>query len=379
MVNTINEYNPDYIIHPGEYILELIEAIGISQTEFATRIDITPKHLSNIINGKAGITANTAKSLQIAYNYDPQYWLSLQSGYDIAVAEREKNEEYKNNENENKKWLEHFDYKEIVKLGFIEEIYDSSTDIGKINNLLSYFNFSDINGWNSMYVSSKMSSKSIACRIIGASETKFGNTAAWIRYGQIKANEISINFPPYDKNKFKENLLKIREMTKNLPEDFSNKMESLCKEAGVFLLFVKEIPGAGMCGAAFWENNRSIPCIQMSLRYKKNDHFWFTFFHEAGHILNEHKKDICLDYHDLNSGEKDIEEKANTFASNVLIHPSKYKEFINETNRFSKDSIIQFANSIGVHPGIVVGRLQHDGKLKFSFCKDLKHSIVWAN
>jgi len=98
-----NSYNPDYIVRAGEYVLELIETLGISQAEFAARIGITPKHLSNIINGKAGITAETAKSLQTAYNYDPKYWLSLQSGYDIAAAEREKKQ--KERTGRKNKWL----------------------------------------------------------------------------------------------------------------------------------------------------------------------------------------------------------------------------------------------------------------------------------
>jgi Zn-dependent peptidase ImmA (M78 family) len=123
--------------------------------------------------------------------------------------------------------------------------------------------------------------------------------------------------------------------------------------------------------------------IQLNLRYKTDDHLWFTFFHEAGHILKHDKRLTFIEELQpaatpwgRSSGE--LEEEANKFATNFLI-PSESYYRLTRKRTLSKEAILRFADEAGIAPGIVVGRLQHDGRLPYSHCNDLKRKFEWVN
>jgi len=370
MMNNEYRYQPSYSIHPGEFVEELIETVGMKQSELAIRLGITTKHLSNVINGKAAVTVDLAYALERVFMTHPaKYWMALQTNYDLI--EKHNQIEQEHSEEQNKEWFEQFDYANLVKLGFVKEKDTRKTLSAKISNLLDFFGCADIDSWNNLYCGDLPA----ACRIVGASTVKIGNTSAWIRAGQTIANNSIYDMPNYDKAKFKSNLLKIRELTIDTTNGFSKKMQELCEEAGVKLLFIHEIPKSGICGAAYWVNDNKIPCIQMSLRFKKNDHFWFTFFHEAAHILKEHKKMIYLDCDTVEKN--DIEAEADKISGDILIPPAAYKAFVAKRS-FYNDDIIRFAKLIKIHPGIVVGRLQHEGKIQWSWHNSLKATFAWA-
>ena len=148
-------------------------------------------------------------------------------------------------------------------------------------------------------------------------------------------------------------------------------MKSLCAEAGVALVFVPEIKGCPVSGLTRWLSPTKA-LIQMSLRHKTDDQFWFTFFHEAGHILHDGKKKIFIDD---NRPEDDREKKANRFAADFLIPPEATPELWTLTTR---TSVRDFAKRMGIAPGIVVGRLQHDRVIPFSHLNDLKTRFTWV-
>ncbi len=160
----------------------------------------------------------------------------------------------------------------------------------------------------------------------------------------------------------------IRGLTTEKPEKFVPAMQELCSVAGVAVVFVPALPKTGVSGATRWIN-KDKAIIQLSLRYKTDDHLWFTFFHEAGHILLHGKKELFLE--GANGLKKDKEEEANAFAEEELVPAKKLFKFIADKN-FSKTSIKSFSKSIGVSPGIVVGQLQHKEVLNIRFCNDLK-------
>lgn len=166
----------------------------------------------------------------------------------------------------------------------------------------------------------------------------------------------------------------IRQLTVKPPEVFQSKVIRLCAEAGVAVVFVPEIPQIRASGATWWMNP-SKAVIQLSLRYKSDDQLWFSFFHEAGHIILHGKKDIFIKGDNKDS---DKEKEADRFASDIFIPPKKYRQFI-QSGKCSKAAIQNFASEIGIAPGIVVGRLQHDRKIHHSFCNDLKKRFQWKN
>ena len=182
----------------------------------------------------------------------------------------------------------------------------------------------------------------------------------------------AITCQPYNPQKFRGVLQQVRALSTRPAEVFQPEMIRLCAEAGVAVVFVPEIPRAGVSGVTMWLS-KDKALIQLSLRYKNDASLWFTFFHEAGHVLLHGKKDVFIEGDDRTDDER--EREADRFAQDLLIP----RERVRELPRLkSKVAMKEFARSIGIAPGIVVGRLQHEGVLDPSFCNDLKRKLVWS-
>lgn len=237
--------------------------------------------------------------------------------------------------------------------------------VQQLQEVLNYFGVASPERWREMWLGAQ-----VAYRTSRAFESDPGAVSAWLRKGELVAREISCK--PYDEQKFKAALLTIRELTVQPPEMFQQEVVRLCADAGVAVAFVPELPKMRASGATWWLTSTKA-VVLLSLRYKSDDHLWFSFFHEAGHILLHGKKDVFIE----DDGTNEKEHEANRFASDFLIPSHRFKAFL-ASSRLSKDAISRFAAELGVAPGIVVGRLQHDGKLPPSHCNDLKARLRWA-
>lgn len=200
-----------------------------------------------------------------------------------------------------------------------------------------------------------------------------GSSSAWLRHGEIQAANVSANaHSPADVEKV---LVGARELTKEAcPSVFVPALQTSCAGAGVVVVFTPELKGCGVSGVTRWRSSGHA-LIQLSLRYKTDDHLWFTFFHEAGHVvLHPKKRTVFLDG-DGGSGSPD-EDDANRFATDHLLAPGAYAAFV-AAGSCTTDAIKKFAGKAGVSPGIVVGRLQHDRHLKFDMHEGLKARFAW--
>jgi len=194
---------------------------------------------------------------------------------------------------------------------------------------------------------------------------------AWLRQGEVEAGRLDCG--TFDREAFIGVLGRARRLTGELPQSFVPALQELCGPCGVAVVFVPELPGLRVWGATRWLSpTRAL--IQLSLRYKTDDHLWFTLFHEAGHILLHNKRDVFVE-----SGISDDEEEraADRFAANHLIPPSDFQRLRQEAP-FSEGAVREFAQELGIAPGIVVGRLQHDGLLSFTHLNRLKRHYEWA-
>ena len=189
-----------------------------------------------------------------------------------------------------------------------------------------------------------------------------GAITSWLRMGEREAEELEA--PKYNKIKFERALKQIRELTVLPPQEFEPQMRELCAGAGVKLVLVPAISRAHVSGVARWLNPHS-PLIQLSLYGKFNDRFWFTFFHEAAHIFLHagQKTDIFLDDFGEANHKSQQEDEANQWAREILISPAYNYELLN-LNR--EGEILEFATQLNIHPGIVVGRLQHEGLIGYA-------------
>ena len=351
-------FDPDYAVPPGRTLLETIETLGMDQRELATRTGLTPKHINQIIQGAVSITQESALRLERATGVPVRLWNNLEMNYREQLAKLEEREQLQ----ANLAWLKEIPVKELITRGKIEK---QSDPVLTFRSVLNFFGVANEEAWRSLWLS-----PSVAFRKSPAFSSKPSPMATWLRLGELEAQKIICK--PFDKAKFRAVLEEIRELTTESPETFVQKMQKLCAEAGVAVVLVPEIKGAPACGAAQWlTSDKAV--IQLSLRYKTNDQFWFSFFHEAGHILHDGKKDKFIDG-DHEKGES--EERADRFASIMLI-PAEHAGVL--ANQRSASKVMSFAKSIRIAPGIVVGRLQHDKVVGYHQLNALKIHFQWVD
>jgi HTH-type transcriptional regulator/antitoxin HigA len=171
------------------------------------------------------------------------------------------------------------------------------------------------------------------------------------------------------RSRFREALSEIRALTREAPEVFEPKMTALCADSGVALVIEPEIKGARVSGAARWLT-ASKALIQLSLRYSWEDQFWFSLFHEAGHVLRHSKKETFVH---VGAGSDELEDDANFFAQTFLI-PREHETHV---LGLELHQIPEFAAELGISPGIVVGRLQRERRT-FNWGNDLRRRFQFV-
>ncbi|MCF8186385.1 MAG: HigA family addiction module antidote protein [Sulfuritalea sp.] len=356
----VNEYLPDYAVAPGEVLSYELELRDMTQQELAKRTGLTPKHIISLVKAKSAITPETAIKLERALGMPADYWLNLESLYQEAAARINEEASLEHD----LVWLNRIQVNAMAKLGWIEKLSDPKAQLVSV---LRFFGIASVSQWDDMWPN-----LNVAYRQHNTHEVFAESISAWLRRGEIEAASIACQ--PYDKAAFRSALDEIRNLTTQPPEVFVPEMKRLCALAGVAVLFIPALPKSGVSGATRWLNsNKAI--IQLSLRYKTDDHLWFTFFHEAAHILLHGKKELFLE--GANGLDVEKENEANDFAASELIPRRAFDLFVKQ-KPISKQSIISFAESQGISAGIVVGQLQHNKHIHVSHCNDLKRRFEWA-
>lgn len=354
-----NQYAPDHVSPPGETLQEALQLRGMSQAELAYRTGRPKKTINEIVKGKAAITPETALQLELVLGIPASFWNSREQHYREALARFKELELLE----DQAAWLQQIPYRAMAKLGWIPEIRDKAKQLQKV---LMFFGVASPARWNELW-----QGRQAAFRRSRTFRSRPGAIAAWLRKGEIEAQVIES--VEYDARRFKEALGRVRVLTRNLPRNFFSLLVSECRAAGVVVVSVPELPGTRVWGATRWLTpTRAL--VQLSLRYKSDDHLWFTFFHEAGHILLHGKRDVFLEGEDREQVQKELE--ANTFAREWLIPEKEYRQFRRLGAR-SCAAASRFAYKLGIAPGIVVGRLQHDRVLAHTECNELKKRIDW--
>lgn len=354
-----NRYAPDYVSPPGETLEEIVQEKGITQAELADRMGRPKKTINEIIKGKAAITPETALQLELVLGVPASFWNKREQLYREYLARKSENQRLQ----EQIGWLKTIPYQQMAKRGWINSCQNK---VEQLREVLNFFSVTSPKQWEEIWGKNL----SVDFRKSQAFDSDHGAITAWLRRGELEAAEIDC--VEYNANQFKKTLDEIRALTIKSPETFQPEIRRLCANAGVAVVFIPEIPMMRVCGATLWLNPHKA-LIQLSLRYKTDDHFWFAFFHEAGHILLHGKRDVFLEIKDGEST-NNKEEEANNFAANLLISPAKWKQF-KESSYHTKEAIKKFAREIGIAPGIVVGRLQYEGKLPYSQYNDLKQRL----
>lgn len=357
-----NEYLPDVVSAPGETLEEILEERGMTQAALARRMDRPLKTINEIIRGKAAITPESALQLERVLGVSATFWNRRESLYREYLARCAEEDRLR----VAKDWLEQLPLRDMEKQGWVRKAFDTA---GQVREVLNFFGFASPQAWTEW-----SNGLQVAYRGSPAFASNPAAAAAWLRQGEIEAQSIACQ--PYDEKKFRAAIPWLRSLTLKDPQSFLPELMHGCASCGVAVVILPELPGTRLCGAARWlAPDKAL--VQLSLRHKTNDHLWFAFFHEIGHILLHGKRESFLDA-ERKHGRQYKEEQADRFASDVLIPPTEYQAFIDSYPRPDAAAIQRFAAEIGVAEGIVVGRLQHDGVLGWGTANHLKVHFRWV-
>ena len=268
-------YEPDYAVPPGETLQEIIDSLGMTQRQLAARTGLTVQTVVRIIKGEQPITYTTANLLELATGVPARLWNSLEAQYREHLAKLEERERMRADLD----WLDGIPVKELQARNLVGRHTDK---VLVLRDTLAFYGVGSVEAWQEIWEAPEVAARRSTCF-----ETCAGPAAAWIRQGELIAQRIPC--APYGRAGFMEALKSIRELTGERSAVFRPEMVRRCAAAGVAVVFVPEMKKVPWNGATKWLTSDKA-MILLSLRGKGEDRFWFSFFHEAGHVVRQHRK-----------------------------------------------------------------------------------------
>jgi HTH-type transcriptional regulator/antitoxin HigA len=348
-------------IPPGELLAEELEARGMSQRELAERTGRPEQAISGIINGRKSITHDTALELEKVLGVAADFWANLESSYQLTKARLREKDELETQDD----WLDFFPVKELQAREYLPKTSDKAEILA---GLLRFFGVASFPALRQHQVALLQH-----YRITPGSVVNEGALWAWLRIGDIEGQEIET--APYNEQQFIEVLREIRSLLGEHPTKSLPKVKELCASAGVAFVVVKQFPKSGANGVTRWLTPEKA-LVQLSTKRRWLDVFWFSFYHEAKHVIDRHKKRVLVNKLNVDPAEEDA---ADRFAEDMLIPRDQWQDFVNSGRYRSYQDVSLFAQSVGIHPCIVVGRLHNEGLVPSSHLNDLRPRLVWPD
>lgn len=361
-MNDDASFNPDWISPPGETIATIMEERSLTPADLAKCMKRQKNDIENLIHGRMAITNEFAQQLADTLGATTAFWTTRESQYQHDLARLVQ----ASGSPESATWLSDIPFNEMVKWGWI----DAATDrVSKVAACLRFFGVSTVKSWRDVYTEGLLR---VAFKTSPTFESDPGAVAAWLRKGEIEASKIECG--TWDPARFRKELPAIRDLTREKdPDVFIPKLIERCAVCGVAVVILRAPKKCRASGVSRFLTPMR-PLLMLSFRFLSDDHFWFAFFHEAGHLLLHAESSIFLEGEGrLTTAE---EEEANTFAANTLIPTKFHDELLNlPTNGVA---VMRFARRVGVSPGIVVGQMQHRGNLRRNQLNNLKRRYTWT-
>jgi len=332
----------NHVQHPGIQLKERLDEMGMAIKEFALRTGKPEKTIHAVLNGKSSITPEMANLFEQILHTKATYWLALQNEYDLFRISQQMEEKKTHYE----EWAKQFPYADMTKKGFVPKTRKIEE---KVDNLLQFFNMASIEGWKKLYFEQEIVAQ---FRVSLSHSPEPHALSAWLRKGEIQAK---VQFASdYDEVSLKNALSNFKKLMINEAHDFFPQLQHLCAQAGVKLIYTPGITKSSISGAARWIGEN--PVVQVSNRFKTYDKFWFTFFHELGHILLHGKREVFLEEVEYSDLDKQKEEEANLFAQKWLLPEDAYQQIVKEGVRNVRD-LEFYSRKYETHPSIIYGRL----------------------
>lgn len=355
-----NQYNSDIVFHPATTLNEKLEEMGMSRKEFALRTGKPEKTIIAVLKTDSSLTPEMAILFENVTQIPAKFWINKQARYNEYIARKKQNAVIK----DAKEWTKKFPYLEMSKYNWVpvtRKIHE------KTFNLLNYFGVASHKAWEKLYLETELK---VAAYTSLKQLHQPHAISAWLRNGESQAKQIIS--PKFNMRKLKNNLPTMRSLMIKQPTNFFGQLQQLCLQAGVVLLFTPKLPKVPLSGSTRWLNNT--PLIQLTARYKKNDSFWFTFFHELGHIILHGKKYISLENVDFAASNPKKEKEANKFAISQTFTDEQEKEVLKNKNIDEQD-IITYAKKFNTHPAMIIGRLQYRKYIPYSVGRQFMEQV----
>lgn len=336
---------------PGATIREQLEDRGMSQKEFASRMNMSEKHISKLVNGEVQLTTDVAIRLETVLGVPAQFWIRLEAVYREKLLKHEAEA----NLESNIEIARQFPYSEMAHYGWVPATRKASE---KAENLRRYFEVVDLKLLGDQQITK------IACRRLAVTKKSDLALMAWAQEAKLLARDIETE--PVNIKKLEAEIPAIREYTREVPSAFAEDLTARLAACGIALVYLPSLKGSFLHGATFTDGKKIVTGI--TARGADADRFWFSLFHEMAHII--------LGHINKTSGLTDEDEKAaDKWAGDVLIPANEYETF-KRRGEFYEKAILDFADEQSIAPGIVVGRLQKDGMIDHNRLNHLKEQYV---
>ncbi|CAI2791391.1 Plasmid maintenance system antidote protein [Serratia grimesii] len=346
------DFQPDWVSPPGDTIIDLMDEHGLSDEELSKNIGLSLTRGQQLLEGKIRLDESLATKLENLFSVSTDFWIKRENAYRQQI-------EYIHKVNSD--WLESLPVRDMMEFGWIPK---TATRENKLRHCLSFFG---INSVNEFFHKINSDAPLVAFRKSLNLETEPMADLVWLtRAEKLSAKQ---SCAVWDKKALLALLPELRRAT-NEPDMgiFIPFIRRILASAGVSLVVLPTPRGCRASGATcFFTPERAT--LIMSFRYLTDDHFWFTLFHEIGHlILHDAVRVRAEDKDGLSTQE---EKEADKFAVDVLI-PEEYRQQLGRYSVRHWRDIIRTARKMGVSKGIVLGYLQHEGLIPFSHLNRFK-------
>lgn len=348
-------FQPDYAVPPGETLLDVMEAQGLDQTKLAALVGLSRKTINEIVQAKGPLTAETAVRLEAVLGLPASFWNNLEANYRQALARIEASSKAEAAVSQ----ANAFPIKELVRRGHLHSILKGPDLVLALQKL---FGVAEL-----PLLEARFEMAGVQFRASAKAEKPKPALYAWLLEAEKMAAEMTHVESKFDKGALVKAIPTLREMGLRPLQESLPQLQGECARLGVSVVHVPCYPGVGAHGATFWYRAR--PVIVIGDHYKREDILWFTFFHEVHHVLSGGRKLVYVEFG--RSAKDDPEEQAaDAFAADTLLERTAWEAFC-AAGRFDGAAICDFAGRQCVHPGVVVGRLQHERRIPANKCVEL--------
>ncbi len=352
------EFQPNWSSPPGATITDILTERGISKGQLRDGLRETEGYVSELLEGRATITMRVAKGLSEFLGGSTEFWMARDAQYRTDAAHKPE---------DGRAWLKTLPLGEMIRFGWLSETPRPADELA---TCLNFFGVTTLEEWHRRY---DRIVSAAALRTSPSFDSDPSAVAAWLRRGQIEAEAIECE--PWNLRRFRESLADVRALTRiEQPARFLPRLIKCCSACGVAVAVVRAPKGCRASGATMFLNSKKA-MILLSFRFLTDDQFWFTFFHEAGHLILHGKDELFLEGMEGLSEAQEVE--ADAFAETTLIPPVNKDELLNLQSEVR--TIVRFARKLGVSNGIVVGQLQHFGKVPAKHFNNLKTRYTWSD